>query len=228
MISTTKLSAALFDAKEREFSGYTEDTKWIPSEEFKSKIEKIIRCDENKKRRSDKIRKIRNRILIVAAVITASLLLLSMDGVRQPVWSFVTRTYEKFTAIFTSTTDISPAKSDENLSKYIPTYFPEGYEQKEYWVSDQIIKIRYTDSEDREIAWSVYDHSFQITYDSEGSIVSRSVHNGHERIICRKNGIIQLYERYPHKTILIVYNEEISETEIEKILRSAPISDGGP
>lgn len=228
MISTTKLSAALFDAKEREFSGYTEDTKWIQSDKFKSKIEEIIRSNENEKKKSEKIRKIRNRILIIAAIVIISVSLLSMDSVRQPIWSFVTRTYEKFTAIFASTTDLSPTKSNDELNKYIPTYFPEGYERKEYWINDQIIKIRYTDSEDREIVWSVYDSSLSLTYDSEGAVVRRSSIDGRERIVCFKNGIVQLYEKYPHKTIQIVYSEEIPEEEIEKILKSAPILDGGP
>lgn len=78
-------------------------------------------------------------VAILAAVIMAITMAMSVSAVRQTVYQFVSEVYEKYSQIFFSQSSSSSQAGSHGFEAYIPSYIPEGFKLVNKEKNDMLI-----------------------------------------------------------------------------------------
>ena len=86
-------------------------------------------------------------IAILAAVIMAFSMALSVSAVRETIYKFVSQAYQKYTQIFFSQTSSSSQTDSLIFEAYIPSYIPDGFQLVDQ-EKDDIMMLQYEKGKD--------------------------------------------------------------------------------
>lgn len=86
-------------------------------------------------------------IAILAAVIMAFSMALSVSAVRETIYKFVSQVYQKYTQIFFSQTSSSSQTESLIFEAYIPSYIPDGF-QLVHQEKNDMIMLEYVKGKD--------------------------------------------------------------------------------
>ena len=130
------------------------------SDEFKTKMEKLIKRE--KKPYYIYVNTTGKRVaVIVAAIIIAGTLAMSVEAIRKPVVEFFVQTFEKISRVTFAVDENSATESqvktipNKILVKYELPYIPKGFDEIAFQSEDELgIVIEYTDSKNNIIGFN--------------------------------------------------------------------------
>lgn len=109
------------------------------SKRFERRMKKLIRKYSSGKTNEKSHVAGKRWIAILAAVIMAFSMAMSVSAVRESVYEFITQVYEKYTQIFFSQ-ELSSSQADSYIFEaYIPTYIPESFQLVHQEMSDMVL-----------------------------------------------------------------------------------------
>ena len=211
--------AALLRIKEKEFEFVRDDENWRPSRRFRKRALHTIRSVDAREKRTTKIRRI---VLFIAAIISACAVLMSFDGIREPVINFFVNVYETFSEL------VAPATNESLPTGFIsdPDYIPEGFRLVRQEKSDMQTMICIRSETLGEIVWKVLDARHTVTFNNEGGTSTTRVCCGLTWYLHDNGRKRQMYTVYGDRIIEIICDSRINIEEIDKIIRSALSKNG--
>ena len=107
--------------------------------------------------------------IVVALLVSATILTASVEALRTPMMRVFTRVYETFTQIFVVKDDTTDSSVLPPFVPCAPTYVPEGYEVSSVQALERHHRIRYVNESGRRISFTQSRSSnISITIDTEG------------------------------------------------------------
>lgn len=156
--------------------------------------------------------------IVVALLVSATILTASVEALRTPMMRFFARVYETFTQIFVveDTTDSSV------LPPFVPcapTYVPEGYEVSSVQTVERHQRIRYVNESGRRISFTQSRSSnLSIHIDTEGVDYTEIRIGNYEGIIYSNKGANMVV--FTDNTYLYTLSSTIDRAELIKMAES--------
>ena len=156
--------------------------------------------------------------IVVALLVSATILTASVEALRTPTMRFFARVYETFTQIFVveDTTDSSV------LPPFVPcapTYVPEGYEVSSVQTLERHQRIRYVNESGRRISFTQSRSSnISITIDTEGVDYTELRIGNYEGITYSNKGTNMVV--FTDNTYLYTLSSTIDRAELIKMAES--------
>lgn len=156
--------------------------------------------------------------IVVALLVSATILTASVEALRTPMMRFFARVYEKFTQIFVveDTTDSSV------LPPFVPcapTYVPEGYEVSSVQTLERHQRIIYVNESGRRISFTQSRSSnISITIDTEGVDYTEIRIGNYEGIIYSNKGTNAVV--FTDNTYVYTLSSTIDRAELIKMAES--------
>lgn len=156
--------------------------------------------------------------IVVALLVSATILTASVEALRTPMMRFFARVYETFTQIFVveDTTDSSV------LPPFVPcapTYVPEGYEVSSVQTVERHQRIRYVNESGRRISFTQSRSSnLSIHIDTEGVDYTEIRIGDYEGIIYSNKGANMVV--FTDNTYLYTLSSTIDRAELIKMAES--------
>lgn len=156
--------------------------------------------------------------IVVALLVSATILTASVEALRTPTMRFFARVYETFTQIFVveDTTDSSV------LPPFVPcapTYVPEGYEVSSVQTVERHQRIRYVNESGRRISFTQSRSSnLSIHIDTEGVDYTEIRIGDYEGIIYSNKGTNAVV--FTDNTYLYTLSSTIDRAELIKMAES--------
>lgn len=99
------------------------------SKRFERRMKKLLRVSRQPEKAKWNMRFSQKRwIAILAAIIMAFSMALSVSAVRQSIYQFISQVYEKYTDIFFKSTSTSSLTESAVIKTQIPSYIPDGFQ----------------------------------------------------------------------------------------------------
>jgi len=117
------------------------------SKRFTRRMKKLIRIYSSGKTNVKSHIGGKRWIAILAAVIMAFSMALSVSAVRESIYKFVSQVYDKYTQIFFSQTSSSSQTESLIFEAYVPSYIPEGF-QLVHQEKDDMVILEYEKGKD--------------------------------------------------------------------------------
>jgi len=126
-----------------------EEIEYQFSDEFEQKMQTLIRREELKRKYKVPIKTWRRVAAMFLIVLTGfSVSIMSVDAVREKVFSYVRTIYDTYVSTHYFVWD----KSTEEFAPLYPTYLPEGYELVIEDVGDDYLMLKYETESEKVIA----------------------------------------------------------------------------
>ena len=203
------IDAALEKAEE-------DEREFKPSDRFKITLNKNLKANGIKPYYSFLSIKRHRALVIIAAVITAFALSMSVGAVREAVGRFFVKMYDGFAVIFTDNNAAFPETIEE---LFIPAYIPEGFEMSDRNETSNRIKIKWSKAND-EVIFCQYTKKVVSNVDTEHRFERIDLFGENDGVLSGENGDISIYfERYGYYFTISTYGET-SEKDLIKMAKS--------
>ena len=156
--------------------------------------------------------------IVVALLVSATILTASVEALRTPMMRFFTRVYETFTQIFV----VKDTPVSSVLPPFVPcapTYVPEGYEVSSVETLERHQRIRYVNESGRRISFTQSRSSnISITIDTEGVDYTEIRIGDYEGITYSNKGTNAVV--FTDNTYLYTLSSTIDRAELIKMAES--------
>lgn len=156
--------------------------------------------------------------IVVALLVSATILTASVEALRTPMMRFFARVYETFTQIFV----VEDTTASSVLPPFVPcapTYVPEGYEVSSVQTVERHQRIRYVNESGRRISFTQSRSSnLSIHIDTEGVDYTEIRIGDYEGIICSNKGTNMVV--FTDNTYLYTLSSTIDRAELIKMAES--------
>lgn len=173
--------------------------------------------------KKERSRQRRNRYLLRTAACFAVMLVVSFSVVmnvqawRNDIVNYVLTFFEDHGTLSTQRTS-----SDNSVVRYIPTYIPEGYVNKEIILENEntLILNYYGDNHNSSIVYQLFYNDDSLFFDTEDADAKILSEDTGEQIILLKDGVRQLLGTIPGTTYHYIVIGKLTEEEILNIAGS--------
>ena len=156
--------------------------------------------------------------IVVALLVSATILTASVEALRTPTMRFFARVYETFTQIFV----VKDTTNSSVLPPFVPcapTYVPEGYEVSSVQTVERHQRIRYVNESGRRISFTQSRSSnISITIDTEGVDYTEIRIGDYEGITYSNKGTNAVV--FTDNTYLYILSSTIDRAELIKMAES--------
>lgn len=155
--------------------------------------------------------------IVLAALVSLSVITVSVEAWREPVWDFFARMYERFTQV--AFADDAQDVSRLEMEKRTPTYLPEGYAEADETELGSLYRVVYKNHNDGYIMFTQrWKDGFELTLDTESAQYTNITVDGYAGIAYENKG--DVYVAFADDTYAYTFSGATDIDELIKIAES--------